>query len=64
MRLLRRLDVVLILFEFVLSVVFLSISYLRGSMYLRGVGVGLLIAWVTSAIAYLFKVKAPGDAVE
>lgn len=63
-KLLRRLDVVLIIFEFILSVIFLSISYLRGSMYLRGVGVGLLIAWVTSAIAYIFKVKAPSGIVE
>ena len=53
--LLGRLDVVLILFEFVLSVIFIPVGYLTGNPYFRGVGVGLLIAWVTSAIAYLYK---------
>jgi hypothetical protein len=52
-----RLDATLIAFELVLSVIFLSISYLEGNLYLRGVGVGLLIAWVTSAIAYAFSKK-------
>jgi hypothetical protein len=41
--------------EFVLSVVFLLASHATGNMYFRGVGVGLVIAWVTSTIAYLFK---------
>lgn len=45
----------LIVFELVLSAVFLAISYTTGSAYFRGVGIGLLIAWVTSAIAYLLK---------
>jgi len=48
---------VLILFELVLSVIFLLVSYLTGNIYFKGVGVGLMIAWVTSAIAYLFKRK-------
>jgi hypothetical protein len=52
---LERLDATLILFELVLSVIFLSLSYLMSSIYIRGVGVGLVIAWVTSAIAYLYK---------
>jgi hypothetical protein len=55
--LLRRLDVVLIVFELVLSVIFISMSYLAGNVYFKGVGVGLVIAWVTSAIAYLVKKK-------
>jgi hypothetical protein len=55
--LLGRLDTTLILFELVLSVIFISLSYLTGSLYLRGIGVGLIIAWVTSAIAYLYKKK-------
>ncbi|MGD0587355.1 MAG: hypothetical protein ABSA63_00955 [Thermoplasmata archaeon] len=55
--LLRRLDTVLIVFELVLSGVFLSLSYLTGSLYLKGIGIGLVIAWVTSAIAYFFKRK-------
>ena len=38
--------------EFVLSVIFLSLSYIVGSAYLRGVGVGLVIAWASGAIAY------------
>jgi hypothetical protein len=38
--------------EFVLSVVFLSLSHFLGNQYFRGVGVGLLIAWVTGALAY------------
>jgi len=45
----------LILFELVLSVIFLALSYLISSMYLKGIGVGLIISWVTSAIAYLYK---------
>ena len=49
---LQRLDVTLILFELVLSAIFISVGYLTGNIYFRGVGVGLLIAWVTSALAY------------
>ena len=48
----------LILFEVVVSVVMLIIGYITGSGYFRGVGVGLLIAWVTGAIAYAI-VRAP-----
>lgn len=58
-KLLKKLDLVLILFEFVLSVIFVLVSYLVKNIYFRGVGIGLLIAWVTSAVAYLFKKKAP-----
>ena len=47
----------LILLELVLSVIFILIGYLTGNIYFRGVGVGLIIAWVTSAIAYLYKKK-------
>jgi len=49
---LGRLATVFILFELVLSVIFISVGYLIGNIYFRGVGVGLIIAWVTSAIAY------------
>ncbi len=55
---LKRLDVTLIIFELVLSVIFISLSYLTGNIYFKGVGVGLIISWVTSAIAYLYKKKA------
>ncbi len=54
----HHLDTALILLELVLSVVFISIGYLTGNIYFRGVGVGLVIAWVTSAIAYLYKKMA------
>jgi hypothetical protein len=46
----------LVVLELILSVIFLSISYISGNLYFRGVGVGLLIAWVTGAVAY-FVVK-------
>ncbi len=47
----------LIVLELVLSVIFLLIAYLTGNIYFKGVGIGLVIAWVTSGIAYLFKKK-------
>ncbi len=47
----------LTILELVLSVIFLSISYLTGNIYFKGVGIGLVIAWVTGGIAYLFKKK-------
>ena len=50
-----RLDTTLILFELILSVIFISVGYLAGSAYFRGVGVGLVIAWVTSALALFIK---------
>ena len=52
-----RLDTTLILFELVLSVIFILVGYLIGSMYFRGVGVGLIISWVTSALAYFMYRK-------
>ena len=48
---------VLIAFELTLSVIFLILSYLTGRIYFRGVGVGLVIAWVTSSIALIFQRK-------
>jgi hypothetical protein len=42
----------LILLELILSVIFVILGHLIGSAYLRGVGVGLIISWVTSVIAY------------
>ena len=53
----NHLDTALILLELVLSVVFILVGYVTGNIYFRGVGVGLIIAWVTSAIAYFFKKK-------
>jgi len=46
--------------EIVLSAIFLVISYITGNLYFKGVGIGLVIAWVTSAIAYLIKKKTVG----
>ena len=54
-KVLGRLDTTLILFELVLSVLFILVAYLTSNIYFRGVGIGLIIAWVTSAIAYLYK---------
>jgi hypothetical protein len=42
--------------ELVLSVILISLGYISGNEYFRGVGIGLLIAWVTGAVAY-FVVK-------
>jgi hypothetical protein len=49
---------ILILFELILSVIFLSLSYIWGNLYFKGVGVGLTISWVTSALAYLIVKRA------
>jgi len=54
---LARLDSVLVVFDLVLSVIFIGLGYLTGSPYVRGVGVGLVIAGVTGAIAYLYKTR-------
>ena len=45
----------LILFELVLSVIFILVAHLTSNIYFKGVGVGLIIAWVTSALAYLYR---------
>jgi len=56
----ERLDITLILFELVLSVVFIVVGYLIDNNYIRGVGVGLTISWVTSALAYLITKMKKG----
>ena len=53
----HRLVEALTILELVLSVIFLSVSYLTGNVYFKGVGIGLVIAWVTSGLAYLLKKK-------
>ena len=55
----EHVDISLIVFELIVSVISLLASYFTGSLYFRGVGIGLVIAWVTSAIAYwkLLKFK-------
>ncbi|VVB73456.1 Uncharacterised protein [uncultured archaeon] len=51
-KILRNLPKILIAFELVLSMVFIILGHFMNNMYLRGVGVGLVIAWATSALAY------------
>ena len=53
----------LTLLELVLSVIFVVLGHLIGSAYLRGVGVGLIISWVTSVIAYLVTERRKKSAV-
>jgi hypothetical protein len=53
----HHLVLALTILELALSAIFLSISDLTGNIYFRGVGVGLVIAGVTSGIAYVFKIK-------
>ena len=48
----------LVALELVLSVIFIPLGHILGNPYLRGVGIGLLIAWVTGALAY-FVVRRP-----
>ena len=47
----------LMLFELILCVIFFVLGYIIGNAYLRGVGVGLLISWVTGALAYFIVKK-------
>jgi uncharacterized membrane protein len=51
----NHLLIVLIGFELILSLIFFIVSYITRNIYFRGVVVGLLIAGVTSLIAYLFQ---------
>lgn len=48
----------LIVFEFIVSVIMLLVGHLTGNAYFRGVGIGLVIAWVTSGLAYFIVRKA------
>ncbi len=47
----------LVLLELVVSIAMLLVGYLMGNAYFRGVGIGLLIAWVTGGLAYLINSK-------
>lgn len=53
---------ILVVFELVLSAMLLSVSYLTGNLYFKGVGIGLLISWVTSALAYFVVKQAKAGA--
>jgi nucleoside permease NupC len=50
----------LVVLELVLSVIFTPLGYVLGNPYFRGVGVGLLIAWVTGALAYFVVRRRAG----
>ncbi len=52
-----RMDTAIILLEFVLSIIFISIGYIVDKIYFSGTGVGLTIVWVTGAIANLYRKK-------
>lgn len=43
----------LVLLEFIVSIVMLLVGHLMGNAYFKGVGIGLLISWVTGGLAYL-----------
>jgi hypothetical protein len=43
----------LVLLEFVVSIVMFFVGHLTGNRYFEGVGIGLLISWVTGGLAYL-----------
>lgn len=53
----KRVLFYLVLLEFVVSIVALLVGHLTGNKYFDGVGVGLLIAWVTGGLAYLINTK-------
>ncbi len=42
----------LVLLQSIVSVIMLLVGYLTANAYFRGVGIGLVIAWVTSVLAY------------
>lgn len=47
----------LVILEFILSVSALLMGHITGNRYYDGVGVGLMIAWVTGALAYFLNRK-------
>ena len=47
----------LTMLELILSVMLYAIGHLTNSAYIRGVGIGLVIAWVTSGLAYFIVRK-------
>ncbi len=53
----KRVLCYLVLLEFVVSILVLLAGYLTGNVYFRGVGVGLLISWVTGGLAYLVNTR-------
>jgi hypothetical protein len=52
-----HMDTAFIILELVLSAIFFLVGHFMDSMYIRGVGVGLTISWVTIALATYIKNK-------
>ena len=50
----------LALLEFIISVIMLLVGHLTGNAYFQGVGIGLVIAWATSILAYFIVRKSKG----
>ncbi|MDE1870132.1 MAG: hypothetical protein KGH71_04070 [Candidatus Micrarchaeota archaeon] len=48
-----KLMLALVGLEMALSGILLIASFLTANIYFKGVGIGLMIAWVTGALAYL-----------
>lgn len=58
----RSTHIKLVIFEFIVSVLFFVLGYSMGDAYFRGVGVGLLIAWVTGALAlFVMRWRTSGE---
>ncbi len=47
----------LVLLDFVVSMAAILVGYHTGNAYFRGVGVGLVIAWVTGGLAYIINTQ-------
>jgi hypothetical protein len=47
----------LVLLELVVSIAMLLVGHITGNVYFQGVGIGLLIAWVTGGLVYLINSK-------
>ncbi len=53
----KRVLFYLVLLGFFVSILVLLVGHLTGNAYFRGVGVGLLISWVTGSLAYLINTR-------
>lgn len=51
----------LVILEFAISIAALLIGHITGNRYFDGVGVGLLVAWVTGGLAYLINTQRGKD---
>ena len=53
----KRILLYLVVLELVVSIAALLAGHLMGNRYFDGVGVGLLISWVTGALAYIVNTQ-------